>query len=149
MAVVPKRDNLPLEMPDRGWAAAVACDVTGAMRSPPGSDFVMVISVFVILENDDELRCDKAVCNLVQIQQKNTGVTGFLNSQLVTGFTPFYTVMLTHTQLKQGVCEKDISENKKTPLALSSLYGMRVSTCSYCLPMKLCHVLYKKFMSTL
>lgn len=48
------------------------------------------------------------MCNLVQIQQKNTGVTGFLNSQLVTGFTPFYIVMLTHAQLKQGVCEKEI-----------------------------------------
>lgn len=56
MAVVPKRDNLPLEMPDRGWAAAAACDVTGAMRSPPGSDFVMVVSVFVMQENDDSVK---------------------------------------------------------------------------------------------
>lgn len=56
MAVVPKRNNLPLEMPDRGWAAGAACDVTGAMRSPPGSDFVMVIIVFVTLRNDDDLK---------------------------------------------------------------------------------------------
>lgn len=56
MAVLPKRDNLPLEMPDRGWASAAACDVTGAMRSPPGSDFVMVISVFVTLANDDGVK---------------------------------------------------------------------------------------------
>lgn len=48
------------------------------------------------------------MCNIVQIQQKSTGVTGFLKSQLVTGFTPFYTVVLTHAQLKQGVCEKEI-----------------------------------------
>lgn len=56
MAVVPKHDNLPLEMPDRGWAAAAACDVTGAMRSPLCSDFVMVIVVFVMLGNDDDLK---------------------------------------------------------------------------------------------
>lgn len=54
MAVVPKRDNLPLEMPDQGWAAATACDVTRAMRSPPRSDFVMV--VFVMLGSGDALK---------------------------------------------------------------------------------------------
>lgn len=36
-AMIPKRDNLPLEMPDRGWAAVgAACDVR-AMRSPSRS----------------------------------------------------------------------------------------------------------------
>lgn len=33
VAVVPKGDNLALEMPDRGRAAAAAGDVTRAMRS--------------------------------------------------------------------------------------------------------------------
>lgn len=58
------------------------------------------------------------MCNLVQIQQ-NTGVTGFLNSQLVTGFTPFYIVMLTHAQLKQGVCE---NTKKSTCFVITVLY---------------------------
>lgn len=52
VTVMTKCDNPPVEKPERGRAAAAACDVTGAMRSPPCSDFVMVIVVFVMLGND-------------------------------------------------------------------------------------------------
>lgn len=73
MAVVPKRDSLP----NSGWAAVAACDVTGAMRSPPSSDFVMVIIVLVMLGSDDDLKINWGV-SFHQIRQKKRNM---LNKQ--------------------------------------------------------------------